>query len=210
MKWLIGVGIFSIVGLGLMLMIKKHRGRSMNVLSELAMDARQIGLALDAFDRVYGRYPDSSTIAPVLKASGSRLTLGNGSSNAIFRQLMVTGIATDETIFSADTGPSTQPDNIFKTDATMLANGECAFAYLPGFDSTCDWNTPLAFGPVIPGTTTLDSRTFGGKAVVLKRDMSVIAYPVTKAGKLMYGGMDLLDPRQPYWQGKPPDVKWPK
>lgn len=194
----------------MMLMIKKHRGRPMIVLSELAMDARQIGLALEAFDKIYGRYPDASTIAPVVRASGARLLLGNSSSNAIFRQLMVTGIAKDESIFSADTGAATQPDNDFKTDATMLAHGECAFAYIPGFDSTCDWETPLAFGPVIPGTTTLDFRTFGGKAVVLKRDMSVIAYPVTKAGKLIYNGLDLLDPRQPFWHGTAPDVKWPK
>ncbi len=207
---MIRIGVLSIFGLAIMLMIKKHRGRRVIVLSELAMDARQIGLALEAFDKVYGRYPDSSTIAPVLKASGTRLLLGNSSSNAIFRQLMVTGIVKDESIFSADTGAAIQPDNAFKTDETMLAHRECAFAYIPGFDSTCDWGTPLAFGPIVPGTTTLDFRIYGGKAFVLRRDMSVIAYPVTKAGKLSYNGLDLLDPRQPFWHGKAPDVKWPK
>ncbi len=25
-----------------------------------------------------------------------------------------------------------------------------------------------------------------------------------------FNGLDLLDPRQPFWYGKAPDVKWPK
>lgn len=71
-------------------------------------------------------------------------------------------------------------------------------------------STPIAFGPVIPATRTLDVKTFGGKAVVLKLDSSVSSLPIDSAGKIIYNGMDLLDPRQPIWHGKAPDVKWPK
>ena len=29
-------------------------------------------------------------------------------------------------------------------------------------------------------------------------------------GKVIINGLDLRDPRQPFWHGKTPDVKWPK
>ena len=92
----------------------------------------------------------------------------------------------------------------------MLEHGECSFAYISGLDSKCHPDTPLVFGPVIPGTTTLDRSSCDGKAVILKIDNSVMSYPINSAGKIIINGLDLLDPRQPFWHGKAPDVKWPK
>ena len=64
---------------------------------------------------------------------------------------------------------------------------------------------------MIPGTTTLDQKSCDGKAVVLKIDNSVTSLPINSAGKIILpNGLDLLDPRQPFWHGKAPDVKWPK
>jgi hypothetical protein len=35
--------------------------------------------------------------------------------------------------------------------------------------------------------------------------------PINSSGKIILtNGLDLLDPRQPFWDGKAPDVKWPK
>jgi hypothetical protein len=33
---------------------------------------------------------------------------------------------------------------------------------------------------------------------------------IDSPGKIIYNGLDLLDPRRPFWHGKAPDVKWPK
>lgn len=41
-------------------------------------------------------------------------------------------------------------------------------------------------------------------------DNSASTYPINSAGKILVNGLDLLDPRQPFWHGKTPDVKWPK
>ena len=103
-----------------------------------------------------------------------------------------------------------RPDDVTTTDATVLAHGECAFAYISGLSTADGPNTPLAFGPVIPGTSTLDRKSCEGRAVILRIDNSVSTYPINSSGKIIVNGLDFLDPRQPYWRGKAPDVKWPK
>lgn len=71
-------------------------------------------------------------------------------------------------------------------------------------------DTPIVFGPVIPGTRNFDKKANGGTIVVLRNDNSVSGIPIDPAGKLTLLGLDFLDPRQPYWHGKAPDVRWPK
>ena len=114
-------------------------------------------------------------------------------------------------MFYAEAKFTRRSDEIFSSDATILEHGECAFAYVSGLSATGDPDTPLVFGPVIPGTKTLDQKSCGGQVAVLCMDNSVRTYPISSAGKIILtNGLDLLDPRQPFWDGKAPDVKWPK
>lgn len=92
----------------------------------------------------------------------------------------------------------------------MLNHGNTSFANIAGVDAKGNPDTPLIFGPVTPGTTTLDTESNDGKVVVLKLDSSVNNYSINSSGKIMYHGMDLLDPKNPIWGGKAPDVKWAK
>lgn len=178
--------------------------------TEPVSNAKQIGLALFTFDQDYGKYPDTTTVVAVRRETGSTLILPDRTSNDLFAQLLATGILGTEKIFYLRAKSMRKPDNVFDTDATILAHGECAFAYIAGLSSRDDPNTPVFFGPVIPGTTTLDRKSRDGKAVVLSVDNAVSSYPINPAGKIIVNGRDLLDPRQPFWHGKAPDVKWPK
>lgn len=175
-------------------------------------NARQLDLALFEFEGEYGRYPDSSTAAEVKRNTGSTLTLGDGTSNDLFAQLLAGGFASSERIFYVDAKSARKPDDIFDTDELALAHGECAFAYIPG---RALWASdrhirPMVFGPVIPGTSSLDPKSCDGKAVILWVDNSVTSLPIDSSGKVIHNGLDLLDPSQPFWHGKAPDVKWPK
>ncbi|MEO5914020.1 MAG: hypothetical protein ABIS50_07280 [Luteolibacter sp.] len=210
MKWLIQIGVGSMVLLLLLFVLQKMGRMRDHGEREIYNNARQVGMALFEFETEYGHFPESSTVAEVKRKGGSLLTLGGHSSNDLFAQLFAAGIAQSESMFYAKSKASKKPDAIWNSDATVLAHGECGFAYIYGLASTGDPDTPLIFGPVIPGTTTLDRKSNDGKAAVLRMDNSVTRLPIDSSGKIIYKGMDLLDPRQPFWHGKAPDVRWPK
>ncbi len=210
MGWLIGVGILSMLLLVLSapMMFRSRKG---SPLSFATMNAGRIGRSLFDFETQFGKFPDKSTVNEVRSKSGTALTLLDGSSNDLFAQLIVSGVWYNEQIFYAKATSANRADSIFNTDETILKHGECSFAYISGLDSKGDRDTPVVFGPVIPGTSTLDPSSCGGKGVVLRIDGSVVALSINSSGKIILpNGMDILDPRQPFWHGKAPDVRWPK
>ena len=168
---------------------------------------RSIGYTLYEFDSEYARYPDASTAPLVKAASGTPLTLGHSSSNQLFRQLIATGLKSEKPFYAAIAG-SKRPDDLFHDDAHALAPGECSFAYIAGLDGSMAPETPVIVSPLIPGTTRFDPKPFGGKAVILRLDNSAKAETIDSSGRVMIGGMDIFDPRQPWWGGKTPDIKW--
>lgn len=212
MKWLIAVGVGSMLLLAVG-WASPHifsRKRTDCDATEAMVNAYCVGVALSEFNLQHGRYPDSTTAAEVKRKTGSLLTLGDRTSNDLFAQLMVSGITGSEQIFYAKAKSAIKPDDVCNTDTTMLAHGECVFAYICGLNPNAIPSTPIAFGPVIPGTTTLDGKSNKGKVSVVRLDRSVSNLPINSAGKIIYYGLELLDPRQPFWNGKSPDVKWPK
>jgi hypothetical protein len=214
MGWLLEVA----VGVGLMVMLwvlltppMVIRSQPRRPITEAVFHARQIGMALYKFQNEYGEYPSSSTAVHVrLNPTGITLGLKGNTSNDFFAQLLPTYFAQSEQMFYAKSEFSRKPDELWTSDATVLAHGECGFAYIAGVDPEGDPETPIAFGPAIPGTTTLDRKSCEGKAVIVRIDNSTITLPINSAGRIIHNGLDLLDPRQPYWNGKAPDVKWPK
>jgi type II secretory pathway pseudopilin PulG len=210
MWWMIVIGIMSLILLSILMIPMLIRAQRNQEFSEARLKARQLRLALFEFETEYGKFPDSSTAAAVRDATGNALTPLDGTSNDFFAQLLASGIVANESLFYAKTkGTKRKPDNIFNTEATTLEHGECTFAYISGLSAKSDPNAPIAFGAVIPGSTALDKNLYQGNALVLTSD-SVSFYPINSAGKIIVGGLDLLDPRQPFWHGKAPDVKWPK
>jgi len=176
--------------------------------TEAINNIKQINLALIDFDNDYGAYPDASTIPAVKAATSTTLSLGSSTSNELFRQLIAAGTKSEKIFWAKTAGTPRKGTDILGADA--LKKGECGFTYIVGLSSSSDPNTPVAMVPVIPGTWKFDPKPFKGKAVVLRIDGSAKAEPIDKNGDVMIGGMNLFDPRQPYWRGKAPDIKWPE
>ncbi len=188
------------------IVIRSHRNASqVSALGNL----RQIGINLFEFESKYGRFPDSITAAEVMRKTGTKLTLSDRTSNDAFVQLIAAGMA-EERSFETHSKSAGTPDGICHSDATALAHGEPGFAYISGLSTNDNPSLPIAFGPVIPGTSRLDPTAFDGLAVVFKLNGSVTSLPINRSGQIQYGGGDLLDSQNPLWGGRVPDVKWPK
>lgn len=183
--------------------------------TEQINNARQIGIALDEFNSIYGSFPDDTTIAKLKEDfPASTIPLDIRTSNDYFRQLIVAGIASEESMFYASLPTnSRKPDNIF-TGSRALEKGECGFAYIAGLASTDNPSTPIALWPLVPGKRLFDyqfaKKYNRGKAVILRLDHSVSSLPIDKSGHIYLVGKDLLDPTNLIWGDKPPDIKWPK
>jgi hypothetical protein len=91
----------------------------------------------------------------------------------------------------------------------LLRKGEVAFAYVAGLKSEGNPARPIAFAPVIPGTTRFDPEPFDGKAVFLRIDCSVTSMNIRKDGHVLYEGTDILSPENPIWGGTEPDIRYP-
>jgi hypothetical protein len=166
-------------------------------------------LELLVFDKNYGRFPDSTTATRLHVQEDGFDYLGTTSSNDLFRQIIATGRRQETIYFAASSVTPRKPNNILGIDA--LARGECSFAYVSGFSASDDPSTPLAMAPVIPAKRCFERRkSYNNNAVILFIDGSVRSLPINRSGQVQLNGMDLFDPRQTFWGGTVPDVKWPE
>lgn len=209
---------FLIFGLGTIMLVVSFIYISQAILraakapdrTEAINNAYQIGKALFEFDAEYGRFPDSGTIATVKHNTGTRLALGDASSNELFRQLLATGLKSEKVFWMKSAAGKNRPDDLF-TPGNALVAGECAFGYIAGQTSSDDPGRPLVFGPLVPGTRRFDPTIFGEKAIVLHVDNTVSCMNIdVKTGKVMSGGFDFFDASHPVWGGKVPDIKLPE
>lgn len=203
--WLGGISVLFVCGIPLLRGIQRQYTAA--VRTQALSNLRHIGMVLYEFDLKYGRFPDAITAAKVKADTGTPLTLGSATSNQLFRQFLAFG-DNNERAYHAKIHGSRKPDNLFRDDAHALAPGECGYAYIAGFDSSCDPDTILVVCPLIPGTTLFDPKPFGGKAVILRADNSVTPMNIEPSGQVLRGGKDIFDPSQPMWKGKAPDIKW--
>jgi type II secretory pathway pseudopilin PulG len=206
---LIGIGsivVLLLMGLFAPVVLKSRKASDR---TEAINNIKQIGLALQEFDSTYGCFPDASTVARVKADTKTPLTLGTASSNQLFRQLIATGLNSEKPFYAKLKG-ARRSDDLFTDDAHALAPGECSFAYVAGLSSSMDPDTPVVMTPMIPGTTQFDTKIYAGKAVILKLDNSASAIPINSSGHAVLNHMNLFDPRQPFWHGKVPDLKWPE
>jgi hypothetical protein len=176
--------------------------------TEALNNIRQVGLALFEFDSEYGKFPDTSTVAAVKENTKTELDLGSSSSNQLFLQLLAVGLKSEKPFWCKTTWSKKKPDDIF-VPGKALAPGEVGFAYIAGLKSSDDPEAPLVVAPLIPGTTRFDPEPYQGKAIVLRLDNSASAMNIrSDNGEVWVNGMNLFDPRQPFWKGKAPDIKW--
>lgn len=197
---LLGVGCFGTV--------KQARIRDVE---HAVNNARQIGLALDGFRKKYGRHPDESTFREVKLREGHEWQPSAATSNDLLQQLFISGHAESERMFFTTQKGVHAPDDRHATQAETLAAGECGFAYIPGATSKSHPLRPVALAPMIPGTLKFDPAPYGGRAVILHADLSVMIYRINRSGTAIgLGGGDLFDPSRFVWGGEAPVVKWQK
>jgi len=212
MRWIIVGGILSIVGLLLALPVvfSRKKGTTRPYPYKAQNDVRQLHLGLLNFQTDYGTFPDASTIAAVKASTGTGVTLGTSSSNEYLRQLLVTTMKAESVFWAPSAHTPHKPDNDM-SGSRALEKGECSFAYVPGLSSSSIPSTPVLMAPVDPAGRCFErKKDYGNLAVVLFVDGSAKAFPVDKHGQVQLNGMDLFDPRQTFWGGTAPDVKWPE
>jgi hypothetical protein len=211
-KWkaILLLGFGSMLGLLLMAPLTMKSRKNLPR-TEALNNARQLSIALQEFEIEYGKFPDASTVSAVQGDTGSSLSLGTTTSNDFFRQLIATGLKSEKPFWMSSAASKRKPDDV-TTPGKALAPGECAFGYITGLSSSDDPDTPVAFGPFVPGTPKFDPGVFGEKAIVITIDGSVTLMNInTKTGRVANRtGMDIFDPRQPWWGGKAPDIKLPE
>lgn len=207
--WWVGfaiIGLLVVAGAIAPLFIRQSKCRDWGPAEVTSL--RLIGLALFEFENQYGKYPDATTIDGVRKKSGTDLPLGTKTSNDFFRQLIAAGITRSESMFYAKIGGSKKPDN--RIDAShCLAKGEVGFAYLSGLAMEGNPSRPLVVAPLVTGTDRFDPKPFKGKAIILRMDNSVSLVKIEKDGRVLIAGENILDPRNPSWDGRPPSIVWP-
>ena len=206
--WLLGGGAIVICGLVSLNHAIFRPQRVAHDRAEAINHLLSVGCSLMEFDSEYGSFPNAATAAEVKSNTGTALTLGDRSSNQLFRQLIAVGLKSEKP-FWAKTGISPKkPDDIYGTDATALVAGEVGFAYISGLSTATHPECPLAMTPLLPGRRTFDTKPFAGKAIVLFTDNSTVVLDIDKHGRAILNGMDLFDVRQPFWGGEAPDIKW--
>jgi hypothetical protein len=178
-------------------------------LTQALSNARQIGLALFDFDTEYGSYPNSSTITAVSENHPGWM-LDDATSNDLFKQLFAAKVTSDEGIFHVKLPGTRKPDHITSPRSKILEEGECGFGYIIPGTTSISSSQPLLVTPLIPGTSKFDPGPFKAKALIMRRDLSVASCKLIPNGTAIdTNGMDIFDPRQPYWGGVAPIIKPP-
>lgn len=206
----IGLALLLIIALAGLFTPVDRRSRKASDRTEALNNARQIGLSLSEFAETYDHFPDATTIARVKADTSTPLSLDDNSSNKLFRQLIATSLKSEMPFWAKTKISPKKPDGVYNGDDKALMPGECGFSYVAGLSPDGDPATPIAVTPMIPGTTTFDPEIYQGKAVVLFLDYSAKSLPLDEAGHAILNGMDIFDPRQPFWKGKTPNIKWPE
>lgn len=178
--------------------------------TEAINNLRAVGCSLMEFDSEYGSFPNADTAVEVKSNTGTKITLGNHSSNHHFRQLMAVGLKSEKPFWAKTANSPKKPDDRYTTDATMLAPGEVGFAYISGLSTATHPKCPLAMSPLLPDKRIFDPKPFAEKAIMLFTDNSTLVLEIDKRGRAILNGIDLFDPRQAFWGGKTPDIKWPE
>lgn len=213
-NWIWGVGLIcatiTLAGLTAPMAIRcKKKSDTVEAVNNL----RQLGLALFEFETFYGEFPSNNTISDLKSQNlSSTIPLGTTSSNDYFRQLLAAEVAMSEDMFYAKLKGSKKPDNDYQGNLA-LEFGECSFTYIHGLSTKNDPETPVAFWPVVKGQRKFDykfAKKINANAVILRIDNSVRSYPISKSGQVLINGKDIFDPTQPFWNGTPPDIKWPE
>lgn len=155
-------------------------------MAEAMRSVRSMKFALDGFATDFdGRYPSEAT-GELVVAGGT----GSDWSNDYFRQLFLAGETQSESIFWVGKSPvakrNSPDDRVAKNGmpqpSMILQAGDCHWAYLSGLTTSSPIESPLVIDPFLPGTDHFDPKLWNRKAIAVRVDGSVLAFPLDSAG----------------------------
>lgn len=184
--------IAALAGLTAPMVLKQARKAD---LAEATSNARQIGMAMFAFQAEYSSYPDSTTEDEVDKTGN--YTLGTANSNNYFQQLFAAGMTESEAMFYAKVKGSKKPDGNV-TGAAALAAGECGFGYVlntaAGLTASGNPSRIIAVSPMVEESAdNFDPEPFDKKAILLRIDNSVTSNPIVDKKAMSSTKSDAVD-----------------
>ena len=185
------------------------------ILAETRNTMRSLSLALLQFDADYGALPNAETAKLVVEQTDSKLRIGAGTANEIFRQVIAGGVCDSEWPFFARIPGATKSDDDMSEPDQALAKGDVGVSYILGPSPDSPAETPLVVTPLVSGTNRFDPKPFKGRALVMRvgdfsyNDIDVL--PINSHGEVIdSSGKHLLAPDHPIWQGKAPVIVWPE
>lgn len=184
-------------------------------LNEARSNMRSMSCAMGEFDSAYGAFPNAETAKRVVEDTNSKLQVGAGSANAIFRQLIAAEITQSEPLFYARIPGTRKPDHDISRPEKTLAKAEVGYSYVLGLSSRSPAETPLVITPLVPGTKRFDPKPFKGRALVMRvgsvTNGNIDVLPINSRGEVIdTSGKHLLDADNPLWEGMFPVIVWPE
>lgn len=207
--------IATLAGIGVPMIINQQKKGAR---TEATANAKQIGLALFAFDQDYGSYPSDATAATITTNGEDKgLTLTGTYSNDYLRQLIATDTITSERNFFAKGAKIIKPDNAMEA-GKALAKGEVGFAYImenatDSLSSSSNAGRALLVSSILDkAAQTFDPDVYDKKAIVLRIDSSATSESIRTDKKcLVGGGKTLFDSGAgTVWDTVTPDIKEPE
>ena len=162
------------------------RQRKKMDMTQAISNSKQIYLVLQDFDQDFGNYPDQRTS----QASPELAAFTGAVSNNFLGQLIAGGYTNSEEIFFAKGGSASgnqKPDNVINPPQSILAQGECGFAYVlvqaagggggagqRGLSSSDNGGIPILCAPVLTaaGEPAFKPDPYDSKGVYLRVDGS--------------------------------------
>ena len=179
--------IASLAGLTAPMVIRQRKKADQ---TEATSNARQIGLAMFEFETEYGSFPDARTEDLLQNEDG--YTLGSGSSNAYFRQLLAADITQSEAMFFAKSKRSPRKPDGNIDGAEALKAAEVGFGYiLDGTNGQSTAGNParvIAAAPLLAASDDFDPDPYDKNAVVLRIDNSVASLRINEENQAILSG----------------------
>ncbi|MEY3897424.1 MAG: hypothetical protein RLZZ214_2945 [Verrucomicrobiota bacterium] len=164
------------------------------VLAKSVNSMRTLVFAFHEFTRKHGSFPSEVTAKALEKTFRGSVKLDPSTADDFLNQVTL------ECSEPASLGVCMKGDG---------ADKRWICSYIPGATPTSDPKRPVALLPLISGKPLFDAAELSGRTVIAFADCSVLSFPIEPDGRVLINGLDIFDPKQSFWEGKEPSIKWP-